>query len=87
MPYQSLHECPSKNNHFVELPEHRSVAKKHLIEAVQALGEKLLIQGVDNKTSYFDYLEHHVPLLGSGIFNEDKRIDSINSGLEFRAGD
>ena len=41
----------------------------------------------ENKTSYFDYLEHHVPLLGSEIFNEDKRIDSINSGLEFRAGD
>ena len=67
VPYQSLHECPSKNYHFVELPEHRSVAKKHLIEAVQALGEKLLIQGVGHKRALFVFYEHPTSLFGGGF--------------------
>ena len=55
----------------MELPEHRSVAKKHLIEAVQALGEKLLLQGGGNKTDPIDYLEHPVPLLWGEFGKQD----------------
>ena len=51
----------------MELHEHRSVAKKYLIEAVQALGENLLIQGVGHKTGPIDYIENSVPLVGGDL--------------------
>ena len=51
----------------MELNEHRSVAKKHLIEAVQALGEKLLIQGVGHKIALFVFYEHPTFLFGGGF--------------------
>ena len=58
----------------MELNEHRSVAKKHLIEAVQALGEKLLIQVVRKKTDPYDYLGHLVPLFWGEISKQESYV-------------
>ena len=71
MPYQLLHECPSKNYLFVELTEYRSLAKVYCIGIKLPLGWKLLVKGVGNKTGPYDYLEHSVPL----IMGEFSKVD------------
>ena len=45
VPYQLLHECPSKNYLFVEFPEHLSISKKYYIETKLPLVENYLSKG------------------------------------------
>ena len=44
-------------------------------------------RGVGNKTDPIDYIEHPVPLITGGDFNENQKIESNYLGIEFRAGD
>ena len=69
--YQLLHENPSKNYLFVELHEHRSVAKKYWIELNSPLERNCSSRGWGNKTGPITDIEHSTPLLWKNLVNKN----------------